>query len=106
MSRHAAFDAHPRRYEAWFERHAAAYDSELLTVRAFLPLSGLALEIGVGSGRFAAPLGVRVGVDPSAAMLEHARARGAAGHQAGRVPGGRFRRPGKRPGAGVSVSSG
>jgi diguanylate cyclase (GGDEF)-like protein/PAS domain S-box-containing protein len=34
------------------------------------------LEIGVGTGRFAAPLGVQVGVDPSAAMLEQARARG------------------------------
>lgn len=76
MSRHAVFDEHHRRYEAWFERHSAAYYSELLAVRAFLPLSGLGLEIGVGSGRFAAPLGVRVGIDPSMPMLEHARERG------------------------------
>jgi ubiquinone/menaquinone biosynthesis C-methylase UbiE len=76
MPRNAPFDAHHRRYENWFSIHAAAYYSELLAVRALLPWEGTGLEIGVGTGRFAAPLGVRVGVDPSAAMLEYARARG------------------------------
>jgi diguanylate cyclase (GGDEF)-like protein/PAS domain S-box-containing protein len=76
MPRNAPFDAHHRRYENWFSIHEAAYCSELLAVRALLPLGGVGLEIGVGTGRFAAPLGVRVGIDPSAAMLEYARARG------------------------------
>lgn len=76
MPRAAAFDAHHARYEAWFERHDAAYLSELLAVRPFVPWEGRGIEIGVGSGRFAAPLGVRVGVDPSAAMLAYAAARG------------------------------
>ncbi|MEW6678935.1 MAG: class I SAM-dependent methyltransferase [Pseudomonadota bacterium] len=76
MPRTAAFEAHHGRYEAWFEKHAAAYVSELLALRAFVPWTGLGLEIGVGSGRFAAPLGVQVGVDPSPAMLVHAAARG------------------------------
>lgn len=76
MPRTAAFEAHHGRYEAWFEKHAAAYVSELLALRAFVPCTGLGLEIGVGSGRFAAPLGVQVGVDPSPAMLAHAAARG------------------------------
>ena len=52
------------------------YVSELLALRPFMPWEGLGLEIGVGSGRFAAPLGVQVGVDPSPAMLAHAAARG------------------------------
>lgn len=76
MARTAPFEAHHARYEAWFARHEAAYLSELLALRAFVPWTGLGLEIGVGSGRFAAPLGVRVGVDPSPAMLAHAAARG------------------------------
>lgn len=76
MARIEAFETHPDRYEDWFERHDAAYVSELLALRAFVPLSGRGLEIGVGSGRFAAPLGVRTGIDPSPAMLEQARARG------------------------------
>ena len=42
--------------------------------RCYLGRDG-ALEIGVGSGRFAAPLGIQVGVDPSPAMLALAAAR-------------------------------
>lgn len=70
------FEAHHTRYEAWFAKHAAAYVSELLALRPFVPWQGRGLEIGVGSGRFAAPLGVQVGLDPAPAMLAHAAARG------------------------------
>ena len=76
MPRSAPFEAHHQRYEAWFEKHEAAYISELLALRPFVPWEGRGIEIGVGSGRFAAPLGVQVGVDPSPAMLVHAAARG------------------------------
>jgi SAM-dependent methyltransferase len=70
------FNAYHGRYEAWFRRHPAAYHSELLAVRALLPWEGLGLEIGVGTGRFAAPLGIRVGLDPSRVMLAYAITRG------------------------------
>jgi SAM-dependent methyltransferase len=70
------FEQHVGRYEAWFVRHDAAYVSELLALRPFVPISGRGLEIGVGSGRFAAPLGVRFGLDPSPAILTIARSRG------------------------------
>lgn len=76
MPRVAPFETHHQRYETWFEKHEAAYISELLALRPFVPWEGRGIEIGVGSGRFAAPLGVQVGVDPSAAMLAHAAARG------------------------------
>lgn len=76
VPRIAPFEAHPDRYEAWFARHQAAYLSELLALRAFLPWTGRGLEIGVGTGRFAAPLGVEVGIDPSPTMLALATARG------------------------------
>jgi len=58
------------------EAIAAAYISELLALRPFVPWLGRGIEIGVGSGRFAAPLGVQVGIDPSPAMLARAAARG------------------------------
>jgi SAM-dependent methyltransferase len=74
----APFEAHHERYEAWFVRHQPAYVSELLAVRTLLPWRGRGLEIGVGSGRFASPLGVGVGLDPSPAMLTRARRRGVA----------------------------
>jgi len=76
MPRVAPFETHHQRYDAWFEKHEAAYISELLALRPFVPWEGRGVEIGVGSGRFAAPLGVGVGVDPSPAMLVHAAARG------------------------------
>lgn len=72
----APFVHHHQRYENWFERHGAAYLSELVAVRALLPWTGRGLEIGVGSARFAAPLGVEFGIDPALEMLEYARARG------------------------------
>lgn len=76
MAKAAAFEQHHQRYEDWFERHEPVYVSELLAMRAFVPWQGRGLEIGVGSGRFAAPLGIQVGVDPSPAMLEYASERG------------------------------
>lgn len=76
MPRTASFEAHHRRYDEWFVRHAAAYQSELLAVRVLLPWRGLGLSIGVGTGRFAAPLGVRVGIDPARRVLGYAVKRG------------------------------
>jgi SAM-dependent methyltransferase len=72
----APFVRHHRRYDEWFERHREAYLSELLAVRAVLPWQGRGLEIGVGTGRFAGPLGAKFGIDPAAEMLGYARARG------------------------------
>jgi SAM-dependent methyltransferase len=75
------FSIYPSCYEAWFMRHKAAYHSELLAIRALMPWRGLGLEIGVGSGRFAAPLGIEIGIDPSMAMLTYSIKRGVAGIQ-------------------------
>ena len=75
MARNRPFDEHGDRYEAWFERHSAAYESELQAIRDMLP-SGRGLEVGVGSGRFAGPLGIGWGVEPSERMRCLARQRG------------------------------
>ncbi|MFP4591369.1 MAG: class I SAM-dependent methyltransferase [Halobacteriales archaeon] len=76
MPKAAPFEAHTERYEGWFETHEAAYESELAAIRRLVPDPGYGLEIGVGSGRFAAPLGLQVGVDPAVDMLGYARERG------------------------------
>lgn len=76
MSLTTPFESEHQRYDLWFERHIAAYHSELLAVRALLPWRGLGLSIGVGTGRFAAPLGVQIGLDPVSAMLDYAMKRG------------------------------
>lgn len=70
------FLAHHEQYERWFDEHVAAYVSELLALRPFVPPQGRGLEIGIGTARFAAPLGVRFGVDPALEMLTDAARRG------------------------------
>jgi len=70
------FDHSALEYDDWFVRNEPTYRSELAAVKAFLPLSGRGLEIGVGTGRFAAPLGLEVGVEPAKAMAAIARKRG------------------------------
>ena len=62
------FEQNVERYEAWFDRYPLAYASELRAIRELFPETGEGLEVGVGTGRFAAPLGVGVGVEPSRAM--------------------------------------
>lgn len=45
-------------------------------MRSFIPTSGSGVEIGVGTGRFAAPLCIPLGVEPAPRMADLARHRG------------------------------
>lgn len=69
-------ELHSVEYEDWFERNSFAYQSELAAIRGFIPTHGRGVEIGLGSGRFAIPLGIEVGIDPSPKMREIASSRG------------------------------
>jgi len=71
-----AFSKNVRQYEQWFLDHPNAYVSELHAVRELLPMNGMGVEVGIGTGRFAAPLGIRKGVDPSPAMAAIASDKG------------------------------
>jgi SAM-dependent methyltransferase len=92
---HGIFDTHAGMYDRWFDDHPAAYRQELEIIGRVAGVrggdgegssepdpgatrhqAGCDLEIGVGTGRFAAPLGIRLGLDPSLPMLLMARARG------------------------------
>jgi len=70
------FDKHYKKYDAWYDKHRFAYLSELGAIKKVLPKKGEGLEIGAGTGRFAASLGIKYGIDPSRKMLEAARKRG------------------------------
>ena len=71
------FETETERYDRWFDRHQAAYESEIDAVRAALPESHRhSLEIGVGTGRFAVPFGITQGVEPALAMRRIAETRG------------------------------
>jgi len=74
-----AFELYAQEYDAWFDRFPLAYQAELAAVRELLPRPlGRAVEIGVGTGRFAASLGFPLGIEPSPAMAAQARRRGLA----------------------------
>ncbi len=72
----SVFDRYAQKYDAWYDRNKFAYLSELEALKKAVPKRGKGLEIGVGTGRFAAPLNVGTGVDPSKKMIEIARQRG------------------------------
>lgn len=76
MARIGPFEKYPNRYENWFHKHKFAYRSELACVKRIIPLNGRGIEIGVGSGRFAGPLGIKIGVEPSQKMVRLAVKRG------------------------------
>lgn len=76
MAKIEPFEKNTSQYEDWFERNKFVYESELRAIRRQLPKSGEGIEIGVGSGRFAAPLGIQLGVEPSSKMREIAKQRG------------------------------
>jgi ubiquinone/menaquinone biosynthesis C-methylase UbiE len=70
------FEESAQEYDAWFDRHPLVYESEIQALKRFIRPGGIGLEIGLGTGRFAVPLGIEVGVEPAAAMANMARRRG------------------------------
>jgi len=70
------FDTYSKEYDQWYERNKFAYLSEIEALKQVVPNNGKGLEIGVGTGRFAEPLRIAVGIDPSERMLQIARKRG------------------------------
>jgi SAM-dependent methyltransferase len=70
------FQRYTDRYEKWFEDNQWVYQAELKAVKSLLPEGRYGVEVGIGTGRFAEPLGVTIGVDPSSHMREVARKRG------------------------------
>lgn len=69
------FDEYWKAYDQWYEEHQAVFRSEIRALQRVTPTSGLGLEIGVGTGRFASSLSVPYGLDPSLNMLKQARER-------------------------------
>jgi SAM-dependent methyltransferase len=70
------FEDHAGEYDLWFDEHVTAYWAEVRVLRDAVPFTGRGLEVGTGSGRFAAPLGIRCGIDPSPALGRIALQRG------------------------------
>lgn len=72
MARTEPFDKYLNEYEIWFKKNYYVYESELEAVRHFIPVNKKGIEIGIGTGRFAIPLRIREGVEPSDSMRSYA----------------------------------
>lgn len=74
-----AFGNAAENYDRWYDspEGARVFEAEAASLRQVCPLiAGDWLEIGVGTGRFAAALGIGEGVDPAPEMLAFAANRG------------------------------
>ena len=76
MVKFEPFENYSKKYDEWFDKNRFIYESELQAVKELLPISKNGIEVGVGSGRFAAPLGIKLGLDPSRKMGKIAEKRG------------------------------
>ncbi len=76
MAKTSLFDQNYDYYDRWFDEHDKIYQTELKAIKRLLPPFHKGLEIGVGSARFAAPLGIATGVEPSDKMADLAKKRG------------------------------
>ncbi|HFC03386.1 MAG TPA: class I SAM-dependent methyltransferase [Nitratifractor salsuginis] len=76
MAKIEPFEKHTDRYEEWFEEHRELYRWELKAIERLLPAFSEGVEIGIGTGRFALPLGIRLGIEPSPKMAARAMEKG------------------------------
>ncbi|HIE17316.1 MAG TPA: class I SAM-dependent methyltransferase [Dehalococcoidia bacterium] len=78
VSGESPFDTLAGEYDAWFEDEGKiTFAIEVEAFRRVLPLLPRPwLEVGVGSGRFAQALGIKIGIDPATKLLEIAKRRG------------------------------
>lgn len=65
-------------FDSWLEKHPFVFESELSAIQEVLPetkvLSGI--EVGLGTGRYCAAIGIKEGVETTKAMRKEAQKRG------------------------------
>lgn len=79
MAHTEIFNRYVEEYEKWYEDYPEVYQSELEAIKEQLkklPENIRGIEVGLGTGRFSVPLGIKEGVEPSSAMAEKAINRG------------------------------
>jgi SAM-dependent methyltransferase len=70
------FEKYADDYDHWYIEHREVYLAELERIRHVLSApDARTVEVGAGSGRFTAPLGIPIGIEPSVALGRMARQR-------------------------------
>ena len=75
MFKTEVFDKYVEDYNAWYDKYPEVYQSELTILKEQfkkLPENIRGIEVGIGTGRFAEPLGIKEGIEPSEEMAEKA----------------------------------
>ena len=62
MAKIDPFESYAQKYDEWFDKNRFTYESEIHAVKELLPESKNGIEVGVGSGRFATPFAIKLGV--------------------------------------------
>jgi len=75
MATGTVFDEHAEEYDHWFSENKQIYRAEVKALQFLIPDAGSGVEIGVGTGRFSTPFGIRIGVEPSWNMSKIASSR-------------------------------
>ena len=76
MAKTEAFEKYYLEYEDWFEKNQFLYQEELKTLKNMVGNALNGIEIGIGSGRFALPMGIKIGIEPSEKMRNIAISKG------------------------------
>jgi ubiquinone/menaquinone biosynthesis C-methylase UbiE len=76
MARIEPFEKYSKEYDEWFIKNQDIYSAELNAIKSMIPFNKSGVEIGVGTGRFALPLRIKVGVEPSKKMAEISKKKG------------------------------
>jgi len=75
MYKISPYQNYAEQYDKWFDENRQVYQAELRAIRSFIPEKLRSLEIGVGTAIFAAPLGIRIGIEPVESMRKIAQKR-------------------------------
>jgi ubiquinone/menaquinone biosynthesis C-methylase UbiE len=76
MARIEPFEKYSKEYDKWFIKNKNVYLAELNALKGLVPSDKYGVEIGVGTGRFSAPLKIKVGIEHSEKMAEISRNQG------------------------------
>lgn len=73
MAKIKPFEDFSEEYDEWFAKNSDKYQAEIHALKNFIPADKKGLEVGVGSGKFAGPLKVKTGIDPSPKMARKSK---------------------------------
>lgn len=76
MSNIKSFEQYSNEYEEWFENNRSLYQEEIKSLKKLVGNTQNGLEIGIGTGRFALPIGIKIGIEPSKKMRDIAISKG------------------------------